>query len=122
MVVFEVPFSVAVSVTVAFSELLATAENWAVAEPARIFTDAGTTTAVLLLLNATAVAAVAAAPSVTVQLLDDAPESEVGLHVNAVRVGTPVVVKVRVAVFETPLRPAVTVTVALVDPLLAAVN
>jgi len=122
LVVFEVPFSVAVSTTVAFSELLSTAENWAVAEPASTFTDPGTTTAVLLLLNATAVAAVAAALSVTVQVLDDAPESDVGLHMSAVSVGAAVVVKVRVVVFETPLRAAVTVTVALVDPPLVAVN
>jgi hypothetical protein len=122
LVVFEVPFSVAVSTTVAFRELLATAENWAVVEPASTFTDPGTTTAVLLLLNATAVAAVAAALSVTVQVLDDAPESDVGLHVSVVRVGAAVVVKVRVAVLETPLSAAVRVTVAFVDPLLVAVN
>ena len=59
-------------------------------EPAATLTDAGAVTAVLLLLNAIAVAAVAAALSVTVQVLDDAPESEVGLQASELRVGTEV--------------------------------
>jgi hypothetical protein len=59
-----------------------------VVAPTATVTDAGRVTAALLLLNATAVAAVAAALSVTVQVLDDAPETDVGLHVTELRVGT----------------------------------
>ena len=42
-------------------------------DPAATLTDAGTVSAVLLLVNVTGVAAVAAALRITVQVLDDAP-------------------------------------------------
>lgn len=57
-------------------------------DPAATLTDAGTLSAVLLLVNVTGVAAVAAALRVTVQVLDDAPEREVGLHATELSVGT----------------------------------
>ena len=108
-------------------------------DPDATVTDGGTVRAVLLLVNVTAVAAVAAALSVTVQVLDDAPESEVGLHATELRVGTEaptdtvpplpeevsaVPVGSAVTVFETvscDVAPAVTATVA-TTPLAIAVE
>lgn len=120
--VLETPFSAALSVTVALIELVATAANCALAAPERTETEAGTTTAVLLLLSVTGVAAVAAALSVTVHEVDVAPVIDVGVHVTAVSVGAVTVERVIVAVCENPPKVAVTVAVAALPPLLVAVN
>jgi len=82
----EDPFRVAVIVTVAFNELLSTAENCAVADPAGTMTDCGTMIAELLLFSVTVVVEAAALLSVTEQVLEDAPGREVGLHVTVARV------------------------------------
>ena len=55
-------------------------------EPDRTVTLSGTAMAVLLLLNATVVAAVAVPVNVTVQALDEAPESSVGVHASELSV------------------------------------
>ena len=87
LAVFDVPFSVAVIVTVALSELFATAANWAVAAPANTVTVGGTMTAVLLLLKLTVIAVAAAPLRVTVQVLEDAPEIDVGVQASEPSVG-----------------------------------
>src|SRR5215472_2130065 len=102
-------------VTVAFNELLATAANCTVAEPARTLTVAGTTTAVLLLLSVTLIVADAAALNVTVQVVEEAPDTDVGLQASDVSVGVGVdagAVKVTLAAFAAPFSVAVIVTVA----------
>jgi len=106
---FAAPFSVAVMVTVVFNALLATAANCAVAEPANTVTNCGTTTAMLLLLTVTVVAVAAAAFNVRVQVLEEAPDTGVGLQASDVSVG---MVNVTLADFEAPFSVAVTVTMA----------
>ncbi len=89
--VFDTPLRDAVTVTVALTAPLLTAENEAVAEPAATLTDCGTVTAALLLLNATVVAAVAAVLNVTVQALVEAPDSDAGVQITELSVGVAVV-------------------------------
>lgn len=86
--VFVVPLSEALSVAVAFIDPVLTGANWALVEPAGMVTLCGSTIAVLLLLNATVVAAVAPALSAAVQLLEEAPAIEVGVQASELSVGT----------------------------------
>jgi len=64
-----------------------------------------------LLLTVTVVAVVAAAFNVTVQVLEAAPDTDVGLQASDVSVGA-VMVNVTPAGFEAPFSVAVTVTMA----------
>ena len=85
-------------------------------------TDGGKVTTGLLLLNVTAVADVAGPLNVTVQALEAAPESDMGVQVTALSVGG-AGDTMRVAVFELPLLSVtVTVTEALVTPVLLTEN
>ena len=117
----EIPLSVTAIATVVFRELLATAKNWAVVDPDSTVTDGGMTTAVLLLLSVTVVADVAGPVNVTVQALEEAPESDVGVQANALSVGV-AGDTVRLAVFEIPASVAVNITETLTTPLLLAEN
>jgi len=66
---------------------------------------------VLLLLTVTVVAVVADTLSVTVQVLEEAPDTDVGLQASDVSVGSGIV-NVTPAGFEAPFSVAVMVTVA----------
>ena len=89
-------------------------------EFAATLTDVGTVKPGLLLVKPTVRPVVGAAVSETVQELDAAPASEAGLHTIDESAGAGL--RDRLAVCDTPFRLAVTVTVALTDPLLAAEN
>ena len=117
----EIPLSVTAIATVVFRELLATAKNWAVVDPDSTVTDGGMTTAVLLLLSVTVVGDVAGPVNVTVQALEEAPESDVGVQANALSVGV-AGDTVRLAVFGIPASVAVNITETLTTPLLLAEN
>lgn len=86
--VFEIPLSVAVNVALAVTDPLLVTGNWALLEPDGTLTVDGMAAAVMLLLNATVVAAAAGPLSVTVQLLDEVPAIEVGVQASELSVGT----------------------------------
>ena len=86
--VFEIPFSVAVNVALAVTDPLLVTGNWALLEPDGTLMVDGMAAAVMLLLNATVVAAAAGPLSVTVQLLDEVPAIEVGVQASELSVGT----------------------------------
>ena len=123
VVLCELPLvRLAVTVTEALVAPLLLTENGALLEPLEIVTDGGTVTAELLLFSATTIADVAGPDNVTVQAPEEAPESEVGVQVTALSVST-AGDTVSVVLCELPLvRLAVTVTEALVAPLLLTEN
>ena len=88
--------------------LPAVAVKVAVVAPEATVTDAGTVSSALLSDTVTVVAAVAAFDSVTVQVLPAADPKLVGEHATEVSVTG--ATRLMVAVLDTPLRAAVTVT------------
>jgi hypothetical protein len=99
--VFDTPAAVAVSVAVCVElTAVAIAVNAALVDPEAIVTEAGTVTALLLLVKVTVVAVVAADVSVTVQASVPAPVSDPLLQESALNVEgvCPVPLRVTVAV------------------------
>lgn len=117
----EAPFNVAVMVTVPLTLPELAAVNVAVADPLATTTEAGTVTAALSLLSPMVVEALAAALSVTVQVVDVALVIKVGVQMMEVRVGGGAA-SVKATANEAPFNVAVMVPVPLTLPELAAAN